>query len=64
MKKAYFKIAGVDERHDKVVVEGIWKDNQETRTFTFDDFEMDYTEIKVGQKVKLEKIKDSEFFII
>ena len=64
--KLYFEIMEVDKENERVQVKGIFEGNEEeeTRTFTFDDFEMDYDEIKVGEKLIVETIEDSELFLI
>ena len=60
----YCEIIDVDEENETAAVIGIFKGNSEIRIFNFDDFEMNYDDIKIGQKVILERIKDSEFFLI
>ena len=59
-----YEIIDVDEENETAAVIGIFEGNGEIRIFNFDNFEMDYDDIKIGQKVILERIKNSEFFDI
>ena len=59
-----YEIVEVDEKNEKVKVRRTRKGNQETKIFTFDNFEIDYDKIKVGQKLRIEQIEDSKFFTL
>lgn len=58
------EIVGVDEERDEIEVYGDWGAGFETKVFSFDNFDMDFHKIVVGQFVKFYENEFNCFFTL